>query len=167
MANRTFVQQQYCLLKSLVRLYPVVKMTESVTVPILQKRTFTQAGTAATAPANSLAAAPTTGVGYVVGDNAGTRSVARTGAGAWTLTLSDAYVYLVGISIIGFSSATGISTVVAVGVVSATTNVTTNTAVGNGGVITLQLVDESGAADPGTIGDQFTFEIILANATEP
>lgn len=168
MANRTYVQNQFCLIRGLVTLYPIVKMTESVTVPILQKRTFTQAGTAATAPANSLAAAPTTGnPGWVIGDGAGTRSVARTGTGAWTFTLSDPYLYLIGISICGFISATGISTVLGVGVVSGSTTITTNTGLGNGGVIAIQLVDESGAADPGTIGDQFTFQILLGTLSEP
>lgn len=167
MANRTFVQANYCMLKGLVRLYPVIQMTASVTVPVLQKRTFTAAGTSATSPANALAAAPTTGVGYAVGDAAGTRSIARTGTGAWTLTLSDPYLYLVGVTIIGFSSVTGISTVIGVGVVSGSTTITTNTSNGSGGVIALQLIDESGAADPGTIGDQFTLEVILGNAGEP
>lgn len=167
MAMRTFVENNYSLLKGLVRLYPIVKMTASVTVPVLQKRTFTSAGTGSVTPGSALAAAPTTGVDYVVGDAAGTRSVARTGTGAWTLTLSDSYLYLVGFSIVQFVSANGISTVLGAGIVSATTNVATNTARGNGGVITLLLVDESGAADPGTIGDQFTFEVILANAGTP
>ncbi len=166
MANRTFVQQQYTLLRGLVHLYPVVKMTEATTAPVLQKRTFTAAGTGATAPANALAAAPTTGVGYAVGDAAGTRSVARTGSGAWTFTLSDSYLYLVGFRIVQFYSATAISTVLGVGV-DTTTNVTTYTSVGNGGTIDVILYDESGAADPGSVGDQFTFEIILGNAGEP
>ncbi len=167
MADALFEQKSYGKLKQLVRLYPIVKMTASTTVPVLQKRTFSAMGNTATAPSNSLGAAPTTGVDFAVGDGAGTRSVARTGVGAWTITLSYPFLYLLGIGIVGFSSATGISTVLGVGIVSGSTTITTNTARGNGGVIAIQLVDESGAADPGTIGDQFTFEIILGNTSAP
>lgn len=167
MANRTYAQKQYSFIKGLTWLFPTVTMTASVTVPVLQKRQFSAAGATSVAPSISLIAAPTTGIDYAVGDGAGTRSVARTGVGAWTLTLSDPYLFLVGVSIAGFSSATGISVPVGVGVVSGSTTITTNTGRGNGGVIALQLFDETGAADPGTIGDSFTFCVALGNAGEP
>lgn len=165
MANRTFQERQFGLVKRKVSLYPVVSVGAAGAVT-LQKRTFTATGATLVA-SSSLGAAPTTGVGYAKGDGAGTASVSRTGTGAWTVTLSDSYQYLLGVSIVQTSNATGAITAGMVGIVSGTTNVTTNTSVGSGGVVAIVLSSAAGTpADPAS-GDVLTLEVILGDATEP
>lgn len=168
MATTGFQQNQYTKLKNLVYLYPVVEVTAAVDAPILQKRTFTAMGATSVAPSSSLGAAPTSGVGYAYGDGAGTKLVRRDAQGQWVFQFSDSYLYLVGVSIAQFASTTGISTILGVGVrLGGATDVTANYGVGTGGYIGIELYDESGAADPGAIGDRFTFEIILGNSSAP
>lgn len=165
MANRTFVPLNFTMLKGLVALYPVINVGAAGAVT-LQKRTFSAAGAGATTPKYSLVAAPTTGVGYAVGDGFGTATVARTGAGAWTITLSDSYLYLVSVVPV-IANATGALTTADLIINSSTTNVTTNTSAGSGGVITTIMYNAAGsAADPNT-GDQVTLQIILGNSGEP
>lgn len=164
MANRTYIDKQYSLLKGLVQLYPVVAVGAAGAVT-LRKRNFNQAGSLGAAVSYSLTDAPTSGVGYAVGDGFGVRSVSRTGTGAWTLTLQDPYTALVGVEVAQQVNASGAVVALAVGVVS-TTNVTTNTAPGNGGVINLVLNDETGAADPAS-GTVVTLRITLINSTAP
>lgn len=171
MANVTFNPFLGTKLKRVATVYPVVSVGAAGAVT-LKKRQFTAAGASNVAASSSLVNAPTTGVGYAVGDAMGIRTVARTGAGAWTITLSDPYQYLLGVEIIQISNATGIATVYAIGVVSGTTNVTTNTAIGNGGVITVLLQNGSGASNIGAAvdpasGDTLTLRITLGDATEP
>lgn len=165
MANRTFNEVSYSLIKRLVTLCPVVNIGAAGAVT-LQKRQFTAAGSGSVAPAYSLVAAPTTGVGYAVGDGGGVKSVARTGTGAWTITLSDSYRFLVQISV-GFQNA-GATFNAPVMVTNTTgTDVTLNTAVGTGGVIKIQFYNGAGVAtDPGN-PDQAQFAILLGDATEP
>lgn len=166
MANRTFQTVELGLIKRRVALYPTVSVGGAGAVT-LQKRTYTAAGTGSVAARSSLTTAPTTGIDYAVGDGAGVRSVARTGTGLWTITLSDPYQYLLGVRIAQTSKADGIPTCLSVGVVSGSTNVATNTATGNGGVIAIALADATNqAADPES-GDVLTLEILLGDASEP
>lgn len=165
MANRTFQKDSSLrLLKRVVTLNPVISVGAAGAVT-LQKRTFTAMGATSVAPSSSLGSAPTTGVGYVVGDGAGTRSVSLGTAGLWTITLSDSYQYLIGVRIANTKNATGIPLAAAVGV--KTNSVTTNTAVGNGGSLVVQLVDFAGAAVDPASGDVVTLEITLGDASEP
>jgi hypothetical protein len=163
-ADRTFNTLQCTQFKTLVYLYPTVRMVAAVDAPILMKRSFSAPGAGGPTATTSLAAAPTTGPVQQLGDGY-TASVARTGTGAWTFRLTDSYLYLVGCNITQFSSATGIATAFAVGVDTSSTDVTLSSG-GLGGRIDIVLSDESGAADPGSVGDTYTFEFILGNAGE-
>lgn len=164
MANRTFNETQLNLLKREVTLYAEVAVGAAGAVT-LKKRQYKAAGATATSPASSLINAPTTGVDYVPGNGAGIRSVARTGAGAWTVTLSDPYLYLLGVEVIQTLNATGIPTAVDVGVVSGSTNVTTNTAKGNGGVVAIQLLDKTGVQVDPADGDTVALRITLGDGS--
>lgn len=165
MANRNFQDKQLSLLKRLVHLYPVVSVGAAGAVTLM-KRQWYQPGTIGPQGSNTLVAAPTSGVDYAVGDGAGTRSVSRTDTGDWTVTLQDPYSFLVGVDIAQQElAAPGALVVTAVSVIDSS-DVTTNTAVGNGGVINLTLNDETGAADPAN-GTIVTLHIVLCNATEP
>lgn len=172
MANRTFLQDQtMALLKRVVTLYPVVNVGAAGAVT-LQKRQFTAMGSGSVAPVYSLVAAPTTGVGYAVGDGFGVRSVTRNSTGNWTLVLSDPYLYLIQCSAVFANSGASFNApVMIVDSNTSNTNVSLNTAVGNGGKITVQFYNTSAggggtAADPGN-GDQAQFAIILGDASEP
>lgn len=165
MANRTFQEFLNTPVKKLVKLYPVVSVGVAGAVT-LKKRTYTAMGSGGVAATSSLTDAPTTGVGYAVGDGAGTRSVSLGTAGLWTLTLSDPYQYLLGISIAQTKNATGLMTAATVGVKTSST-ITTNTAMGNGGVVVVQLCDFAGAAVDPASGDTLTLEITLGDASEP
>lgn len=165
MANRTFQEKQLSLLKNLVHLYPVVSVGAAGAVT-LKKRKWYQPGAIGVGGSYTLVDAPTSGVGYDVGDGAGTRTVSRSDTGDWTITLSDPYTYLVGVRIAMQSlAAPGALVVLAVATISSS-NVATNTALGNGGVINITLNDESGAADPAD-GTVVTLHLVLGNASEP
>jgi len=169
MANRTFNNQQtLTLYKRVVELYPIVTFG-ATGAPTLKKVQFTAMGATNVAASSSLAAATTTGVGYAFGDGAGTRSIARTGTGAYTLTLSDPYQRLIGFEVALISNANGLISTggFSAAIFASTTSVTTNTALGNGGVITFILNNGSGAAADPNSGDTFTFCITLLDATEP
>lgn len=163
MGNRQWNQFQATSLKGQVSLYPVVAVAAAGAVT-LKKRQYSAVGTN-NSPAYSLGNAATSGVGYAVGDGQGVRSVVRNSAGNWTITLSDPYLYLVAVRLAQLSSATAAATITTVGVVSGSTNVTTNTATGNGGVVRVIFNDSAGAAtDPGD-GDTVTLEIVLGNSS--
>lgn len=162
MANSMFVQGQYWTKrKQIVHLFPVVSVAGGGAVT-LRKRSFTAAGSGGNLPTYSLGTAPTSGTGYARGDGEGTRSVSRTGTGAWTLTLSDPYLYLIGVRF-NVESASGVSTVVQVAVDS-TSNVQTNTSLGNGGVVKLVFSSATAtAADPAS-GDVVYLELVLGQS---
>jgi hypothetical protein len=166
MAQPTFQPPKGNRIKSLCTLYPVVSVGAAGAVT-LQKRTFTAAGASKVAPSSALAAAPTTGVGYVVGDGAGTATVVRTGTGAWTITLSDSYQYLVSVMIAGIknTAATNANAINSIAW-NTTGDVTTNTSVGSGGTIQVILYSGSTATDPAS-GDTVILQIVLGDATEP
>lgn len=166
MANTTFQALKGLKYKSVVTLYPIVSVGAAGAVT-LKKRTFTASGATNVAATSSLTSAPTTGVGFAVGDAAGIRSVSLGTAGLWTITLSEPYQYLLGVEIAQTSNATGVQTAAAVGVKSGSTTTTTNTAIGNGGVIVVQLVDFAGAAVDPASGDTVTLRITLGDSTEP
>lgn len=162
MANTSYSQTRFSKIKGIVDLYPVVAVGAAGAVT-LKKRNYSSVGTTLT-PTYSLTDAPTTGVGYAVGDGQGVRSVVRNSAGNWTFTLSDPYTYLIGVEVALISNATGAVTspLCPVAIVSGSTTVTTNTSVGSGGTIRLILMasDGSTATDPAS-GDTITFHFTL------
>jgi hypothetical protein len=159
MANRTFQQKQLTLIKRKVELWAAVAVGAAGAVT-LKKTTYING-------AVSTANATTSGTGYDVGNGEGVRAVSRTGVGAWTVTLSDAYMLLKGVEISETSNTTGLPTAAQVGVVSGSTNVATNTSLGNGGVIALQFVDFAGVAVDPASGDTITLKFTLQDASEP
>jgi hypothetical protein len=166
MANRTW-NQPGDVLKSVRVLRPIISVGGAGAVT-LKKRQYNSVGSIGNAPSVTLVNAPTSGVGEAFGDGKGVRSVARTGAGAWTITLSDSYIRLEGVLVAQILNATGLVTSgFAVGVVSASTNVATNNGVGNGGVIAVVLNNGSGVATDPASGDTIVLKLLLSDATEP
>jgi hypothetical protein len=133
----------------------------------LKKRQYSATGTN-NSPTYSLGNAPTSGVGYAVGDGQGVRSVVRNSAGDWTFTLSDPYLYLVSVEVALISNTTGAVTspLCPIAIVSGSTNVATNTSVGSGGTIRLILMASDGqtATDPAD-GDTLTFHFVLGTTS--
>lgn len=167
MANAQFQQYLMTKPKRIIKLWPTVSVGGAGAVT-LQKRVFTATGATATAASSSLSAAPTTGVGFVVGDAAGTATVARTGTGLWTFTFSYPFQYLLGAALVQTSNTSGLLTSgFGVGVVSGSTTPRTNTSVGSGGVVAIALNNGSGAATDPASGDVLTFEFTFGDATEP
>lgn len=165
MSNRQYQQKEYGFLRKLIRLYPVVAVGDNGAVT-LKSRSLSAVGTN-NSPTYSLVSAPTSGVGYAYSDGGGVRKVVRNGTGDWTFTLNDSYLYLVGITCVQISNTTGAVTspVGTIGIVSGSTNVQTNTALGNGGTIRIILSSASAtAADPAS-GDTLTFQIILGDTS--
>jgi hypothetical protein len=122
-------------------------------------------GAGAVAPAFSLVAAPTTGIGYAKGDGAGINSVTRTGTGAWTITLSDPYQYLIGVDFT-VANTTGAATAGNLGVLT-TGNVQTNTSLGSGGTINVLWQNGSYAATDPASGDIIYLCIQLGDSSAP
>ncbi len=168
MANRTFDQDNYSLIKRMVHLFADFSVSEAVTpVPTLQKwnyptfgigaaaRTYTAAATASTLP---------TGAAYPLQYQAGSEgvlSVTRTAVGLYTLKLQDNYQRLMGL--MAFPSGAGGTPVFAL--VSENTTISNYTGAGvTGSVIGLAFWDFAAAAvDP--IG-HVRLTLILADATE-
>lgn len=159
MANRTFQEKHFGLVKREVHLYCKVSVGAAGAVT-LKKRSFANGS-------YTEGDAPTTGTGYTVGNGEGVRSVTRTAAGTWTITLSDAYVYYIGLQLVRVFNASGVVTTAQVGANNAVTNVSTNTGTGNGGTVGAVLLDFTGAAADPADGDSITLVITLGDATEP
>lgn len=147
MANRQFQQYSYTLEKGIVHLFCRVSVAGGGAVT-LQKwnpatRTYSSAATSGTGT-------------YAVGCQ-GIKSVARTGAGAWTVTLQDSYQRLVAARFTS-TAASGTVTVNAMGI-DATSDVTSNTAP------TVKLVLAAGTTptDPAS-GDKIDLHLILQNS---
>lgn len=166
MANRQYSQTRFSPIREMVDLYPVVEVGAGGAVT-LQKRTYTATGTS-NKPTYSLSDAPTSGVGYAYGDGQGVRKVVRNGAGDWTFTLSDPYAYLVSVEVALISNTTGTVTspLCPIAIDTSGTDVTTNTAIGDGGTIQILLMasDGSTATDPAE-GDTLTFHFVLGTTS--
>lgn len=162
MANTTFFQNRYSKIKGLVDLYPIVSVGALGAVT-LKRRRYSATGTS-NSPTYSTDSAPTTGVGFAVGDGQGVRSITRNSAGNYTFTLSDSYAYLVGVDVALISNTSGTVTapLCPIAIDTDGTNVATNTALGNGGTIQLVLMASDGSTptDPAS-GDTLTFHFIL------
>lgn len=167
MPNRQYVQYRWGFLRNVVELFPVVSVGAAGAVT-LKTRSLSAMGSGSAAPSFSLASSPTSGTPYAFGNQDGVRKVVRNSAGNWTFTLTDSYLYLIGISVLHVQNATGIITspLAPIGVISGSTNVQTNTALGDGGTIRILLPDSAGSTgtDPAD-GDTLYFHILLGTST--
>lgn len=175
MADRSFIDKQYTLLKGVTKLWPVFNVGAAGAVT-LQKWNYPSLGQGSAAW--TYTAAPTTGGGtaWPVADVAGAdgvRSVTRTGTGAWTITLQDSYHRLLGVDCMFTASAGGGAPASSPACVAV--QVLGNLKGGSNGDVTLQtggtikLLFQSAAAtaaDPAS-GEQIILEITLQNKSEP
>lgn len=167
-ANRTFIDSNFSLVKRMVHLFCTISVSEDATpVPTIRKWNYPVFGTgpnARTYTAATSATALPSGAGpyplqYTAGSE-GMLKVARTGAGLYTLTLQDNYQRMVDLhAYASVASGTPVFALV-------TENTTiTNMAATAGSVIGLAFWDFAAAAvDP--IG-AVRIAITLADATEP
>jgi hypothetical protein len=169
--NRTLDQYDMTFQKRVARLWAFVTIPTGTT-PVLMKYNYPQMGQTGS-PARTLTAAPTTGGGntfptrYAQGAE-GVFSVARTGAGLWTLTLQDAWQRLLGVR--GDHSIAG-GTANIIQVVENPTITVMNTAVGGGfcSVIGIGLLSATATlADPtASATSLIRIQLDLCDATEP
>jgi hypothetical protein len=166
-ADRTFVEKQYTMIKRRVELYAAVLVGAAGAVslrrwnyPTLGGGTNARTYTAAP-PANALPTGAPYPLQYGAGAE-GVRSVTRTGAGLWTVQLQDAYQRVLGVSVTT-DVAGGLATVV-----HAALNTTiTNLATVGGSTIGVALLSAAGVAADPTAGDLILLRFDLADATEP
>lgn len=166
MADRTFVDKQYSVVRRRVDLYATLIIDPAGTAPLLQRWNYPTLGagpaartyTAAPTPAALPSGAPYP-LQYAAGAE-GVRSVTRTGVGQWLLTLQDNYQRHLGVGVT-FEAAGGV--IAGQLAVNATT---TNMGAAGGSVIGLTTIAGGVAADlaAGTI---VHLRIFLADATEP
>lgn len=170
MADRSFQNINYTLIKREVGIYAAVDVAAAGAVTLLKWNypTFGAGASANITPrtysAAPLATALPSGAASPLQYNAGAegvRSVTRTGTGAWTVKLQDNYQRLMGVSFI-CENATGVATVVAVS--SANTG---SMSASGGSEVKLVFSSSSGvAADPAS-GDRILLSFKFADATEP
>ncbi len=167
MANRTYDQDSFQIIRRMVTLFADITIAEAGTpVPVLNKwnyptfgggpvaRTYTAAPTAATLPTGS--AYPKQ---YEAGAE-GVLSIVRTAAGLYTLRLQDNYQRLMGLSFF-IASAAGASLV---GKLNENTTIS-NYLAPSGSIIGLAFLDFAGVAvDP--IG-HVRLSLVLADSTAP
>lgn len=164
MANRTFNQYSYTIQKRPCVVWVVAAMPEGTT-PILKKYNYGTFGVGG----QTYSTAPTTGGGsgfpnrYAQGAE-GVYSLARTGAGLWTITLQDNYQRVLGLRV-DMSIAGGLSNIVAIGENSTISNM----GAAGGSVIGVALLSSTGtAADPTAAASSLVrIRIELQDATEP
>jgi hypothetical protein len=167
MANRTFVDKQYTMLKRRVELYAafLVGAAGAVTLRKWNYPTLGVGPLARTYTAAPLANALPTGAAYPLQYACGAegfRSVTRTAAGLWTLQLQDNYQRVL-MAQVTTDVAGGLATVIACGL-----NATiTNMASAGGSTIGLALLSATGTALDPTAGDLVLLRLDLADATEP
>ena len=106
MANRTFIDANFSLIKRMVQLFATIEQAEAVTpVPILEKwnyGTFNSGPTIRTYTAAPTTPAVPTSAGnfpgqYQIGSE-GVMTVVRTATGLWTVRVQDNYQRLVGLN---------------------------------------------------------------------
>jgi hypothetical protein len=173
MANRSFVDRSYSLLKGEVRIYLAATAAEAAS-PTLLKYNYPQMGMGSTAPGRTYTAAPTTGGGfgfatrYAQGAE-GVFSVVRTAVGLWTVTFSDAYQRLVDVH--GFISvAGGAPNVVAIHENTTITNLNSTNAAGIGqpfSVVGVSFLSATAALVDPTTASRVQLCFTFQNNTEP
>jgi len=165
MANRTFIDHAYQLVKRRVDLYCAISMGAGGAVTLLKwnyptfgagpnARTYTAAP-----PANALPTGAAYPLQYACGAE-GVRSITRTGVGQWLLQLQDNYQRQLGI---------GMTLEVAGGVANGqlVVNTTTTNMNANGGSILGLTTIVGGAAADLPQGTIVYLRVFLADATEP
>jgi hypothetical protein len=166
MSNRQFDQYNLTIQKRMVTLWAEVAVP-SGTTPVLQKYNYPQFGTGPNARTLTAAVTASAPLGFPNNYQAGAEgvfSVARTGAGLWTLTLQDNYQRILSIGG-NHSIAGGTANIVAV-----TENTTiTNLASANGSIIGIALLSSTTTlADPtASASSVVRIMLQLADATEP
>jgi hypothetical protein len=165
MSNRTFIGRTDgtgTIIKREVRLYCAVAVGAAGAVT-LQKWNYPTLGTGGRV--YSAAATGPAATGYPLNYQAGAegiRSVVRTAAGLWTVTLQDSYQRMVGLA--GYSSlAGGLSAIVGV----AENTTTSNFALQNGAVIGIALLSATATALDPASGEVVKLSFTLSDATEP
>jgi hypothetical protein len=167
MANRSYIDKQYTLLKGQVELYCAVSVGAAGAVT-LQKWNYPGLAPSSSA-ARTYSAAPTTGGGpafplQTAQGAEGVFSVARTATGLWTVTLQDAYQRLVRLA--AYSSlAGGLSTVVAIHENTSITNMNSGTPPRS--VIGIALLSATGVAVDPANGERINIGFTLQNSTAP
>ena len=167
MANRTFIDSNFTIVKRKVELYAAVSVAAAGAVT-LQKwvyptfgagplnRTYTTAATPAAVP---------TGAAYPLqysGGAEGVLSVTRTGAGLWTVVFQDNYQRCLGVQANG-QLAGGLSAIVNVGLNSTITSM----AAAGGSILGLALLSATGTALDPAAGETMLLTFTMADATEP
>lgn len=168
MANRSFQNQNYSMIKRMVALFADFTVSEAVTpVPTLNKwnyPTFGAGPNSRTYTAAPLASTLPTGAPYPLQYSAGAEgvlSIARTAAGQYTLKLQDNYQRLVGLNAWA-ATATGTPVFA---ICTENTTISSYSPTTPGAIIGLAFWDFAAAAvDP--IG-HVRVQLILADATEP
>lgn len=165
MADRTFVEKQYSLVKRRMDLYAAVAVGAGGAVTLLRWNypTFGAGPNARTYTAAPLANALPTGAPYPLqyGCGAeGVRSVVRSGVGQWQIQFQDQYQRCLGF---------GLTLEIAGGVVSgqgAINTTTTNMRAVGGSILGITTIVGGAAADL-TAGSIAYLRFFLADATEP
>lgn len=167
MANRTFIDKNYSIVKRMVELYCTFTVTEGTAVTTLQKWNYPVFGTGPTARTYTAATSASTlpsGSPYPLQYGAGSEGVldvTRTGIGKYTFRLQDNYqrvLFLAG-------HAAGASGTPVFAIATENTTVTNLGSTAGTGIIGVAFWDFAAAAvDPiGSVRMKFT----LADATEP
>lgn len=167
MANRSYIDKSYSLVKGKVDLYCAVSVGAAGAVTLQKWNYPTLAPAASTA--RTYTAAPTTGGGPAFPLQAaqgaeGVFSVARTATGLWTITLQDAYQRMVGLAFYS-SLAGGLSTVVAIQENTTITNMNSGSPARSIIGITL-LSATTNPIDPAS-GERINLHFQLLNSTAP
>lgn len=165
MANRTFIDKSYTMVKREVRLYAAVSVGAAGAVTLLRWN-YPQMGQTAS-PARTYTAAPTTpsGNGFPIQYQTGAeavRSVTRTGTGLWTVKLQDNYQRVLRVDA-QMQIAGGLSNIVATGINSTTTSIDAS----GGSEVGIALLSSTGTAADPTNGATMLLTLTLADATEP
>lgn len=165
MANRTFVDKSYTMIKREVRLYAAVLVGAEGAVT-LRKWNYPQLGSTTT-PARTYTAAPTTAAGqgyptmYANGAE-GVRSITRTATGLWTLKLQDNYQRILRVDA-QMQLAGGLSNIVVCGINSTLLNMDAT----GGSVVAIALMSSTATAADPTADSTVLLTFTLADATEP
>lgn len=167
MANRSFIDKSYSMVKRRVDLYAAVSVGAAGAVTLLKWNypTFGAGPNARTYTAAPTANALPTGAPYPLqyGCGAeGVRSVTRTAAGLWTVQLQDAYQRVLGVRAT-VDLAGGLSAIVGAALNTTITNMNSN----GGSTIGVALLSATATALDPAAGSVVLLEFTLADATEP
>jgi hypothetical protein len=173
MANRSFQDMRYALVKREVTLYAAVQLSSSGTVIALQKWNYPALGQGAIArtysPANVGAAlTPQSGAPWPLQYNAGSegvRSIVRTNVGLWTVTLQDNYQRVLMVNFLVQTALTAAGTQAQTVSLDGTV---LNMGANGGSVLGVRFMSNSTTvAEPSVGNDLVLLKMDLADGTEP